>query len=180
MIVGLAAVVVAILASGVFPQLHIDFRGRAPWVILALGGAATLLVLLGTVVKPTDITGLGVGLLMSLLGAVAVGAGGVVKLTEPVPVVTPSKASAAVDNAMGSAKAAFSAARVAVASQKDVQNPAQAHATAVEQPAPSAENAPPAGVPATSVADEVVKLAELRSKGFITDEEFAALKAKLM
>ena len=36
------------------------------------------------------------------------------------------------------------------------------------------------GAPATSVADEIVKLADLHAKGTITDDEFAALKAKLM
>jgi hypothetical protein len=33
--------------------------------------------------------------------------------------------------------------------------------------------------PAPSVADELVKLAHLRQTGVITDEEFAAQKAKL-
>lgn len=35
-------------------------------------------------------------------------------------------------------------------------------------------------LPATSVADEIVKLADLRAKGILTDDEFAAFKAKLV
>jgi hypothetical protein len=36
------------------------------------------------------------------------------------------------------------------------------------------------GAPATSVADEIAKLADLRASDQLTDEEFAAFKAKLM
>ena len=36
------------------------------------------------------------------------------------------------------------------------------------------------GIPPTSIADEIAKLAALREKGLLTDEEFAAYKAKLM
>jgi len=35
-------------------------------------------------------------------------------------------------------------------------------------------------LPAMSVADEIVKLADLRAKGILTDDEFAAFKAKLV
>ena len=38
----------------------------------------------------------------------------------------------------------------------------------------------PTGVPGTSLADEIAKLAALHDGGHLTDEEFATLKAKLM
>jgi len=51
----------------------------------------------------------------------------------------------------------------------------------LSQPAPSPKPAAaPVDSPATSTADEIAKLAELHDKGFITDAEFVALKAKLM
>jgi len=59
---------------------------------------------------------------------------------------------------------------VPVASPVPVEPPASGPATA----------AAPTDPPATSVADEIAKLAELREKGMLTDEEFAVFKAKLM
>jgi len=38
----------------------------------------------------------------------------------------------------------------------------------------------PVDAPATSTADEIAKLAKLHDQGSITDEEFAAYKARLM
>jgi len=50
-----------------------------------------------------------------------------------------------------------------------------------EPPASSPATAEaPTDPPATSVADEIAKLAELREKGMLTDDEFAVFKAKLM
>lgn len=43
-----------------------------------------------------------------------------------------------------------------------------------------AASAKPGEAPAVSIADEIAKLADLRERGLITDEEFAALKAKLL
>lgn len=47
----------------------------------------------------------------------------------------------------------------------------------VEQPRPIA---PPAPAAPTSVADELAKLAQLKADGILTDDEFAAQKAKLL
>ena len=46
--------------------------------------------------------------------------------------------------------------------------------------APTPKNAKLTDAPATSVADEIAKLAGLHAKGILTDEEFAGLKAKLI
>ena len=43
-----------------------------------------------------------------------------------------------------------------------------------------AASAKPGDVPALSLADEIAKLADLRERGLISEEEFAALKAKLL
>lgn len=186
LLAGLAAAVVVILASGVLPQLHIDFRGRVSLVVIGLGGLALIFVLLGLVAGPGDIyNGFGVGILLSLLGAATVAVGGVLKLREPTSDAATLKASAAVDNAMKSAKAALMAVRVPVAAQKgaqkDSQSPAQAQTTVVEplREAPVSAKASTAGSPG-SVADEIAKLADLHARGSLTKEEFAAFKAKLM
>jgi hypothetical protein len=47
-------------------------------------------------------------------------------------------------------------------------------------PTPAAPSAPAPSAPAMSVADELAKLAALRSAGVLTDEEFSAQKAKLL
>jgi hypothetical protein len=44
----------------------------------------------------------------------------------------------------------------------------------------SAQNAPPEAAVATSVADELIKLAALRDRGDLTDEEFQAQKNGLL
>ena len=43
-----------------------------------------------------------------------------------------------------------------------------------------AASAKPGEAPAISIADEIAKLADLRERGLITDEEFAELKVKLL
>ena len=43
-----------------------------------------------------------------------------------------------------------------------------------------AASAKPGDMPAPSLADEIAKLADLRERGLISEEEFAALKAKLL
>ncbi len=51
------------------------------------------------------------------------------------------------------------------------------------EPAPTADEsapAPPTPAPASSVADELSKLAQLRDAGVLTPEEFEAQKAKLL
>ena len=144
---GLAAVVVIVLSSGVIPQLHVDLRGKAPFIIMGLGGVALLLVLIGLVSKPsvdelgmylqthhadevlaralaaggysvgTDKSAFAIGIFFSLLGAAAVAGGGFLKMGEPVGAAAPVAASAVVSNAVQTAKIAFSAARTAVQSQ---------------------------------------------------------------
>jgi hypothetical protein len=51
--------------------------------------------------------------------------------------------------------------------------------TALEQ-AIAERHAPAAPAPATSVADELAKLAELHQQGILTDQEFAAQKQRLL
>ena len=139
---GLTAAVVVILASGVLRQLHIDFRGRVPLVVIGLGGLALAVVLVRLVAGPGASSGFGLGIFVSLLGAATVAVGGLLKLGEPTHVVAPSRASAAVDNAMKSAKAAFTAARVAVAAQNDARTPAQLQPTVIEPPRTPAQVQP--------------------------------------
>lgn len=43
-----------------------------------------------------------------------------------------------------------------------------------------AASAKPGDMPAPSLADEIAKLADLRERGLISEEEFVALKAKLL
>jgi len=144
---GLAAVVVIVLSSGVIPPLHIDMRGKVPFIIMGLGGVALLLVLIGLVTKPSvdelgayllthlssgllakaetsngwsneiDSSALGVGIFFSLLGAAAVAAGGFLKMGEPVGVAGPLSASEVVGSAVQTAKVAFTAARTAARTQ---------------------------------------------------------------
>jgi hypothetical protein len=45
---------------------------------------------------------------------------------------------------------------------------------------PVAAPAPAGAAPAVDVADQLRKLAELRDQGVLTDDEFAAQKAKLL
>ena len=53
------------------------------------------------------------------------------------------------------------------------------HARASGASTPSA-SAAPAAVPTTSTADELAKIADLHDRGALTDEEFAAAKAKIL
>ena len=236
----LAAVVLVILASGVLPQLHIDFHGRLPVIVIGLATLALAIVLIRLVAGPGSSSGFGVGIFLSLLGAAAVAVGGFLKLGEPTPVVVPSKASVAVDNAVGSAKAALTAARVAVKTQSGstaspsaappapaVSPPVVSQTTTGASPVPvephvpsspptaaakplvmpQAPPAPHAAMqtaavvpaapevqpesspdpqptliepPAPNVVAELTKLANLKARGMLTDEEFADFKAKLM
>jgi hypothetical protein len=57
------------------------------------------------------------------------------------------------------------------------QQPAQQQAAQAYAPPPAAPAAPPAGVDLTA---ELTKLADLRTQGLLTDDEFAAAKAKLL
>jgi hypothetical protein len=144
---GLAAVVVIVLSSGVIRQLHIAMHGRAPLIIMGLGGVALLLVLIGLITKSSyadlgaylqahlssgliakaqissnwsnevDSSAFGVGIFFSLVGAAIVAGGGFLKIGEPVPAAAPSTASDVVSNAVQTAKVAFVAARAAVKTQ---------------------------------------------------------------
>ena len=114
---GLVAVAVVLSCSGVIPLLRIGFRGHAPFIVSGLGRLAILSIFFGLVTKPAYDEGFGVGILVSLVGATAVAVGGLLKLGEPVSAVTSSAASEAAHNAMNSAKAAFTAAREAVATR---------------------------------------------------------------
>jgi hypothetical protein len=51
----------------------------------------------------------------------------------------------------------------------------QEDAQAYEQPAP-----PPPAAPATDLTSELQRLGDLKSQGLLTDDEFAAAKAKLL
>ena len=134
---GLAAVAVVLFCSGVIPQLHIDFRGRAALIVSGLGGLALLIVFVGLVTKPGFDESLGIGIFVSLAGAAAVATGGLLKLGEPISAVAPSAASDAVDNAVTSAKLAFTAARAAVATRNVAPLP-----PAISVPRGAAEAAP--------------------------------------
>lgn len=99
----------------------------------------------------------------------------------------PGAFATAVDNAVKSAKVSFDGTRAPAQTQHggSASPPIAQAATQPNGPAPSTVSDPPSGVasadvPATSVADEIAKLAGLHAKGILTDEEFAALKAKLM
>ena len=83
-----------------------------------------------------------------------------VPAASPVPVASPVPAASSIPIASS----------IPVASPVPVDQPASGPATAEA----------PADPPATSVADEIAKLAELREKGMLTDDEFAAFKARLM
>jgi Short C-terminal domain len=51
---------------------------------------------------------------------------------------------------------------------------------AAQQPAPAAPPPAPAPSPASDLTAELEKLASLKAAGILTDEEFAAAKAKLL
>ena len=48
------------------------------------------------------------------------------------------------------------------------------------EPAPAAAPAPAAPAPAVNVAEQLQQLAQLKDQGVLTEEEFAAQKAKLL
>ena len=45
---------------------------------------------------------------------------------------------------------------------------------------PPAEDAPPAAAPQASAVDQLKELAELKNQGILTEDEFAAQKAKIL
>jgi hypothetical protein len=47
-------------------------------------------------------------------------------------------------------------------------------------PPPPAYAPPPAAAPSDNLTDELQRLADLKAQGILTDEEFAAAKAKLL
>ena len=175
---GLAAVVVIVLSSGVIPQMHIDMRGKVPLIIMGLGGVALLLVLIGLVTKPSydelaiyltshlssgllakaeissgwsnevDSAALGAGIFFSLLGGVAVVAGGFLKMAEPVGAAAPRAASDVMSSAVKTAKVAFVAARTAVKTQ--------------DSSAPSSPGAPTIALPPVSTPASAAAPAEAR------------------
>jgi hypothetical protein len=57
---------------------------------------------------------------------------------------------------------------------------AQQEAPQYQQASPAAPAAPPAAESGTSVIDQLKELGELKSQGILTEEEFAAQKAKLL
>lgn len=61
---------------------------------------------------------------------------------------------------------------------RDAQIAADRQAAYAEQVAPPP--APPAGPPATDVVSQLKSLAELRDQGILTEDEFAAQKAKIL
>ncbi|MCE7884443.1 MAG: SHOCT domain-containing protein, partial [Actinobacteria bacterium ATB1] len=56
----------------------------------------------------------------------------------------------------------------------------QAYQQQVASQAPADEAAAPAAVAATSMTDELTKLADMKAQGLLTEEEFAAAKARLL
>lgn len=65
-------------------------------------------------------------------------------------------------------------------SRRQGQRWAQQEAQEAPQQAPVAAPAPAAAPPGESVIDQLKELGELKSQGILTEEEFAAQKAKLL
>ncbi len=201
---GLAATVVIVLSSGVVPKLHVDMGSRVPFIVMGLGAFGVLLVAIGLVTEPSHNVGFQAGIVFSLLGAAAVVVGGFLKTGESIPEAAPLTASEVMSNAVQTAKVAFAAARTAVKTQSSgspgspaapptpivATTPSQTGATTLDAPRPLPISAPSTSSTAAattstdrsavSVVDELAKLADLREKGLLTDEEFASFKAKLM
>ena len=66
------------------------------------------------------------------------------------------------------------------AQQQQAQIDAAAQAAAAQYAAPVAAPAAPAAAPAVDIVGELTKLASLKDAGVLSDEEFAAAKAKLL
>ena len=77
----------------------------------------------------------------------------------------------------GTASAVVGASQNRQADKQQAAAEQQAAQQAAPPPAPAAEPAPAAGA---SLMDELSKLADLKAAGVLTDEEFAAAKAKLL
>jgi hypothetical protein len=180
----------------VIPERRYEMSGRSPLIIMGLGAVAFLIVLIGIIVETAG--GWEAGSSVALLGAVAVLGGGFLKMRDPVAFV-PEAASVFAGTAMQAADVALTPPSTSVRTPGDTPGSSGARTTDVEPPAPgpstSAQADPrsadtlvepraaaetPTDPPATSVADEMAKLAELREKDMLTDDEFAALKVKLM
>ncbi|WP_313823813.1 SHOCT domain-containing protein [Citricoccus sp.] len=81
-------------------------------------------------------------------------------------------------NQRNRAQAQFDQEQYAAAQQQArIDSAAQAAASPA---APAATTAPPSAVGATDILDQLQRLAELKQSGLLTDEEFAAAKAKLL
>lgn len=63
---------------------------------------------------------------------------------------------------------------------RDAQIVAQREAAYEEQVAPPPASAPPAAPPAADPIQQLKDLAELKAQGILTEEEFAAQKAKIL
>ncbi|MGH3365342.1 MAG: SHOCT domain-containing protein [Nocardioidaceae bacterium] len=63
---------------------------------------------------------------------------------------------------------------------RDAQIAAQREAAYEEQVAPPAAEAPPPATPAADPIQQLKDLAELKDQGILTEEEFAAQKAKIL
>lgn len=63
---------------------------------------------------------------------------------------------------------------------RDAQIAADREAAYEEQVAPPAAEAPPAAAPAADPIQQLKDLAELKDQGILTEEEFAAQKAKIL
>jgi hypothetical protein len=66
----------------------------------------------------------------------------------------------------------------------EAENPQQTVEYAEQSPAaappPPAYAPPPAAAPSDTLTDELQRLADLKAQGILTDEEFAAAKARLL
>jgi hypothetical protein len=190
MLAAIAAVVVVVLTSGVIPEQRYEMGGRAPLILMGLGAVAFLLVLIGMIVETSG--GWEAGSSVALLGAAAVLGGGFLNTRDAMAAV-PVTAAVFAGNAMPSAAVAVTPPRTSVQTPGSAPGSAGPQATNVEPripveppiplepPAPGpASAAAPTDPPARSVANEIATLADLRAKGMLTDDEFAAFKAKLM
>ncbi|HEY9378369.1 MAG TPA: SHOCT domain-containing protein [Jiangellaceae bacterium] len=62
----------------------------------------------------------------------------------------------------------------------EAQQPQQQQPPAYAPPPPTAPPPPAAEAPADSLTDQLQRLADLKAQGILSDEEFAAAKAKLL
>jgi hypothetical protein len=67
-----------------------------------------------------------------------------------------------------------------VAAKQQAKYAQQAEATAAPEPAPAPPEPPAPAAEQVDVVEQLKKFAELRDQGILTEEEFAAQKAKLL